>query len=162
MPIAELGTKMDKKGDLTDVDRLKITLCNGKSTLEIEKNLNRDHRTIKKFVVSGQTMRKTPKRCHLKKHSPRHIRKLKIQMSKTSHATSKTIFDSAGVPKMAKTTRCQTLKSLAKVRKPPKQPSLSNCHKTRSLEWARRYMKTDFQNILFTDKCRATIDRPDG
>ena len=112
-------------------------------------------------MVSGHSRRKTPQRRHLRKLSPRDIRKLKIEMAKAPHATSKTIFDSAGVPKMAKTARCQTLKSLAKVRKPIKQPPLSKRHKTKRLEWARRYMKTDFQNVLFTDECRATLDGPD-
>ena len=48
---------------------------------------------------------------------------------------------------------------LAKVTKPIKQPQLSKRHKTKRLEWARRYMKTDFQNsnVLFTDECRATL-----
>ena len=96
MRIAVLDTKMYKKRDLTDVDRLKITsmLGNGKPTLEIEKKLNRDHRAIKKFVFCGQTMRKTPKRCHLKRFSPGNIRKLKIdhELSKTPHATSETIL----------------------------------------------------------------------
>ena len=63
---------------------------------------------------------------------------------------------------MAKTTRFQTLKSLAKVMKPIKQPPLGERHKTKRLEWARRYIKTDFHNVLFTDECRATLDGPDG
>ena len=155
---------MGKKTDLTDVDRLKITsmLGNGKSTLEIAKIRSRYHRTVKKFVLSRHSMRKTPQRGHLRRLSPKDIRKLKIEMAKAPQATSKTIFDSAGGPQMAKTARCQTLKCLAKVRKPIKQPPLSQRHKTKRLEWARRYMKTDFQNVLFTDECRATLDGPDG
>ena len=164
MQVEVLDTNMGKKRDLTDADRLKITsmLGYGKSTLEIAKNMNRDHRTIKRFVVSGQTKRKTPKRCHLRRLSPRDIRKLKVETAKTPHATSKSIFENAGVPKMAKTARCQTLKSLAKVMKPIKQPPLSKCHKTKRVEWARKYMKTDFRNVLFTDECHATLEGPDG
>ena len=62
MQVEVLDTNMGKKQDLTDADRLKITsmLGYGKSTLEIAKNMNCDHRTIKRFVVSGQTKRKTP------------------------------------------------------------------------------------------------------
>ena len=52
--------------------------------------------------------------------------------------------------------------SLSKVMKPIKQPPLSKCHKTKRVEWARRYMKTNFQNVLFTDESRATLDGPDG
>ena len=116
MQVEVLDTNMGKKRDLTDADRLKIAsmLGYGKSTLEIAKNMNRDHRTIKRFVVSGQTKRKTAKRCHLRRLSPRDIRKLKVQTAKTPHATSKSIFENAGVPKMAKTARCQTRKVLPK------------------------------------------------
>ena len=98
MQVEVLDTKMGKR-DLTDADRLKITSMSGygKSTLEIAKNMNRDHRTIKRFVVSGQTKRKTPKRCYLRRLSPRDIRKLKVEMAKTPQATSKSIFENAGV-----------------------------------------------------------------
>ena len=78
MQVEVLHTNMGKKRDLTDTDRLKITsmLGYGSSTLEIAKNMNRDHRTIKRFVVSGQTKRKTPKTCHMRRLSPRDVRKL--------------------------------------------------------------------------------------
>ena len=83
MQVEVLDTNMGKKRDFTDADRLKIMsmLGYGKSTLEIAKNMNRDHRTIERFAVSGQTTRKTPKRCHLRRLSPRDIRKLKVEMA---------------------------------------------------------------------------------
>ena len=109
MQVEVLDTNMGKKRDFTDADRLKITsmLGYGKSTLEIAKNMNRDHRTIERFMVSGQTKRKTPKRCHLRRLSPRDICKLKVEMAKTPHATSKSIFYNACAQKGAKTARCQ-------------------------------------------------------
>ena len=111
MQVEVLDTNMGKKRDFTDADRLKITsmLGYGKSTLEIAKNMNRDHQTIERFAVSGQTTRKTPKRCHFMRLSPRDIRKLKVEMVKTPHATSKSIFCNACAQKRAKTARCQTL-----------------------------------------------------
>ena len=43
------------------------------------------------------------------------------------------------------------------------QPSLSKAHKEKYLQWAYKYMKTNFQTAVFTDKCRATLDPgPDG
>ena len=30
------------------------------------------------------------------------------------------------------------------------------------LQWAQKYMKTNFQTVWFTDECRATLDGPDG
>ena len=61
-----LDTNMGKKRDLNDADRLKIwsMLGYGKSTLEIAKNMNR----LTRFMVSGQTTRKTLKRRHLRRH----------------------------------------------------------------------------------------------
>ena len=29
------------------------------------------------------------------------------------------------------------------------------------MEWAERYHKENFSNLIFTDKCRATLDGPD-
>ena len=139
---------MGKKVGLADVDH--------------RKSMNRDHRTIKQFVYSGKTGRKTPRRSHLRTLSSTDIRKLKIEMTKTPHAISKYIFDAAGVYKMGKTARCETLRTLGKVRKPQKQPPLSKLHKRKRVEWAHRYMKTDFKNVIFTNECRATLDIPDG
>ena len=80
MQVVVHDTNMGKKRDLTDADRLKITsmLGYGKSTLEIAKNMNRDHRTMKRFMISGKTTRKTLKRCHSRRLSERDIRKLKV------------------------------------------------------------------------------------
>ena len=46
--------------------------------------------------------------------------------------------------------------------KPVIGPPLTARRKTKQLEWARQYFKTDFQTVLFTDECRATLDGPDG
>ena len=64
MQVEVLDTNMGKKRDFTDADRLKMMsmLGYGKSTLEIAKNMNRDHRTIERFAVSGQTTRKKAKK----------------------------------------------------------------------------------------------------
>ena len=61
MQVEILDTNMGKKRNPTDADRLKIMsmLGYGKSMLEIAKNMNHDHRAMKKFMVSGQTTRKT-------------------------------------------------------------------------------------------------------
>ena len=64
MQVEVLDTNMGKKRNLTDADWLKISsmLGYGKSTLEIAKNMNRDHRTMKRFMISGQTTRKMLKK----------------------------------------------------------------------------------------------------
>ena len=35
-------------------------------------------------------------------------------------------------------------------------------HKLARLDWAKSSMKTNFENVLFTDESRATLDGPDG
>ena len=97
MEVEVLDTNIGKKRDLTHADQLKITyiLGYGKSMLEIAKNMNHHHQTIRRFVVSGQTTRKMTKRCHLMRLSPREICKLKVEVAKTLHQS---IFYNAGVP----------------------------------------------------------------
>src|SRR4029434_6865577 len=60
------------------------------------------------------------------------------------------------------TSRCRMLKRLASVLKPVIRPPLNQAHKQKRLQWAQDYMKTNFQTVLFTDECRATLDGPDG
>ncbi len=45
--------------------------------------------------------------------------------------------------------------------KPAIRPYLTNAHKQKRLQWAHTYMKTNFQTVLFTDECHATLDGPD-
>ena len=74
----------------------------------------------------------------------------------------KQAFQKAGVPEVPRTSRCRLLHNIAKMTKPVIRPPLTARHKTKRLEWAQRYFKTDFQTVLFTDECRATLDGPDG
>ena len=39
---------------------------------------------------------------------------------------------------------------------------LKDIHKKKRMDWAKNNMKVHFQSVLFTDKCRATLDGPDG
>lgn len=41
-------------------------------------------------------------------------------------------------------------------------PPLTNAHKENCLHWAQKYMKTNFQTVLFTDECCATVYGPNG
>lgn len=134
-----------KKVCLTDADRSRITSTLGTNmfTIEISKNMNHDRQTIKDFVHCNKTLRKTLKRNYLNKLSTWDIRKLKIQIAKTLHETGKTVFEDDGLHKIVKTTRCKAPKILEKAIKPLKWPSLSKHHKTKRLEWAQWYLKTE-------------------
>jgi transposase len=72
------------------------------------------------------------------------------------------VFQGAGIPDVPKTTRCRILKRLGKCGKPEVRPPLKDIHKKKRLEWAKKYMKLNFEHVLFTDECRATLDGPDG
>lgn len=137
-------------------------LSTGKSTCFIAKKLKRDHRTIKKFVTNGSSIRKKSSKSKPKALSSAQVRKLKYSLIKNPNATSKTIFDEAGIPDIPKTTRNVYLRKLGTVKKTVASPPLSKLHHQKRLEWATRYMKQDFTKVLWTDECRATLDGPDG
>ncbi|CAJ0968398.1 unnamed protein product [Ranitomeya imitator] len=51
---------------------------------------------------------------------------------------------------------------MAKVRKAEKRPPLNKKHKIKCQDWAKKYLKTDFSKVLWTDEMRVTLDGPDG
>ena len=83
-------------------------------------------------------------------------------MAKNPHSTSFKIFDEAGVPTRSRAGRCRLLKSIGKVTKLIVTPPLKARHKLARLQWAKTYMKTNFEHVLFTDESQATLDGPDG
>lgn len=98
----------------------------------------------------------------LRKISARSMHRIKRAAAKTPLHSSKQIFEAAGASGVPRTSRCRVLQSLATVHKPSIRPPLTNAHKQKRLHWAEKYMKTNFQTVLFTDECRATLDGPDG
>ena len=54
------------------------------------------------------------------------------------------------------------LNKIGSVKKVKKLPILSKQHKQRRVEWAKKYMKLDFSQVVFSDEYRATLDGPDG
>ena len=69
---------------------------------------------------------------------------------------SNEIFKIVGLPNTPKITRCHTLKSISKC------PPLKCVHREKRLKWAENNMKVNFENVIFTDECRTTLDGPDG
>ena len=128
-------------------------LGKGMTTIEISKKLSKDHRTIKAYVVKGKTKRKVPERAHLRKIDARTKRHIAKEMIRTPHSTSKKLFERAGAPQMSKTSRCEVLRSLGKVKSPSKKPPLSKIHREKRVQWAEKYVKMDFKNVMFTDEC---------
>ena len=93
---------------------------------------------------------------------PRDIRKIKRSLLAIPHSMSKDISDHARVPGIYKRTRNRILKQIADQRTQTKSPTLSNINCQKRLAWATKYLKTNFQNVLWTDEARATLDGPDG
>ena len=159
--------KMGRKGALSQAEKSKIVqrLHNKISTLDIAKELHRDHRTIKRYCTNPQLCNgRSDKGKNRRKPflSRRTMSKIKREVRRNPLETSKQVFEKVGVPDVPKTTRCRILKTIAKYGKPEVRPQLKDIHKKKRMEWAKDNMKVDFQTVLFTDECRATLDGPDG
>lgn len=51
---------------------------------------------------------------------------------------------------------------MAKVKKTETRPPLNKIHKLEHQDWAKKYLKTDFLKVLWTDEMKATLDGLDG
>ncbi|KAA8584625.1 hypothetical protein FQN60_008410, partial [Etheostoma spectabile] len=66
------------------------------------------------------------------------------------------------LPGVSRSTRCSVLRDVAQVRKAETRPPLNKTHKVKRQDWAKKYLKTDFSKVLWTDEMRVTLDGPDG
>ena len=170
---------MGRKSVLKPEAKKKITqlLNQGKTGLDISKIIHRDHCTVKSYVANSNKVRQRsdkgtfqkisrPEISSIKgtfqKISRLEISSIKRVVAKKTHSTSFKIFDETGAPTRSGAGRCTILKSIGKVTKPIVTPPLKARHKLARLQWAKTYMKTNFEHVLFTDKSRATLDGPDG
>ena len=155
---------MGKRNDITDADKSTIVamLSNGQSTLEISKFLGRDHRTIKSYTNDASKKRTRKDSGKPRTVSRRQIVLLKRASAKLPLATSKNIFKEAQVECHSRATRCRVLSRVSKVRTAKKTPPLSKANVLKRLEWAKKYVKINFKDVIFTDECRASLDGPDG
>ncbi len=155
---------MGKKSDLSNLEKRDIgrMLLNEKSTLDISKILQRDHRTIKKHLHDTTVMRKRRDRFKFRSITQKDVFQLKRSTSKMPLSTSKKIFCESNLGHICKSTRNRILGVIAKVRTAKKRPPLSSLNKAKRLTWAKKNMKVNFNDVMFTDECRATLDGPDG
>jgi transposase len=155
---------MGKKRSISEDEKAKIVrmLAAKVQTADIAKRLKRDHRTIKKYVENINTERKKRSDAGKRKVTSREMRRLKVALAKSPLASSKTIFEQAGIDRACRKTRCNILNDIAKNTKPVSRPPLTKQHKAKRVKWATNYIKCDFSRVIFTDECRATLDGPDG
>lgn len=94
--------------------------------------------------------------------SDRDLRKIRRETVRNPGGTSASIFARAGVTPRSRQARCNVLNEMARNIKAIPRPPLSHTHKEKRVAWAQKYVKMDFQQVLFTDEARATLDGPDG
>lgn len=63
---------------------------------------------------------------------------------------------------LSRITLCRILKETTISVKPIARPTLNKNHKEKCIAWAKKYMKINFQNVIFMDEARAALDGPDG
>lgn len=114
----------------------------GCSTLQIAKLLRCDHWTIKSFILNTQH---DLKKCMEKK---RH------KLTSNPLASSATIFQNCNLSGLSRSTRCQVLRDMAKVREAEIQLPLNKTNKLKRHDWAKKYLKTDFSKVLWADEMR--------
>ena len=155
---------MGRKTNLKPEEKQRIVelLSHGKTSLDISNLIHRDHRTVKRFMENSNKGRGRADKGKFRKISRREITSVKKTLSKNPHSTSAKIFHEAGVLSRSRAGRCKILRSIGKVTKPTIKPPLKQRHKLERLDWAKSCMKTNFENVLFTDESRATLDGPDG
>ena len=155
---------MGRKTDLKPEEKQRIVelLSHGKTSLDISKLIHRDRRTVERFIENSNKVRGRLDKGKFRKVSRREISSIKKTLSKNSHSTSAKIFHEAGVPSRSRAGRCKILRNIGKAAKPSIKPPLKQRHKLARLDWAKSCMKTNFENVLFTDESRATLDGPDG
>lgn len=137
-------------------------LAQGRSTLEISKEIGRDHRTVKKIANHGIVPRKKRNQREFNGLSPRDMSRIKRQVIKTPNLSSRSIFEACGIENIGRTTRCKILKKFGNVKARVTGQLLTKKHKEARLVWAQKYVKTNFSNVIFTDESRVTLDGPDG
>lgn len=159
-----LSLTMGRKRDLDSTEKAKIVKClsEGCSILDISKIINRDHRTVKRFVNDSEYVRTRVDKPSRRLLSDRDLSAVKRDMSRKPISTSAQIFQAAGLPGVAKSTRCRALRSIGKVVKVKTRPPLNKRHKEKRIEWCKKYLKLDFTKVIWSDEMRATLDGPDG
>lgn len=155
---------MGRCKDLSEAEKATIVkeCAKGTSFKDIATKINRHVVTVRRYLENPSKRKSRSDRGILKSVTKRDLNQVKRSLRKIPGATSRSVFAEAGLPDVPKTTRNRILRRMASPKSLKKRPPLTPRHKQLRLEWAKRYMKADMKNILFTDEARATLDGPDG
>ena len=124
--------------------------------------LSRDHRTIKNFVQKASKVRSKSDKDHFRIIKKKEMTVLKMAIARNPLTTSRKCFIDSNMQVESRTSRWRIIQVLAKMKSAIKKPPLTMNHKERRVEFAVKYMKQDFDEVMFTDECRATLDGPGG
>ena len=116
---------------------------------EIAKKINRCMATVYNVLADPFAVRTRTKTGTKGKLTAYQLKCVKRAASRLPLASSKHIFEDAGVGFVPKTTRNRILNKFARVVKPSKTPPLTKRHQERRVEWAKTYMKTNFDHVIF-------------
>ena len=148
---------MGRKPDLLVKEKEHVTraLANGKSKLEIAKDMQRDHHTIKALVAASHHERKKRVQPKFRKLTERQLWQIHWQQ------TCRYLRPVICLKYVVLLTVRHYKKSQASKR-PPRIHPLKQKHKSKRVGWAKKYMKVDFTQVIFTDECHAMLDGPEA
>ena len=146
-----LAVTMGRRKDLTTEEKKRILNLSreGASVREIARLTNRCAATVSKILRDPYKRRTRTEKRHYRKVTAYQLRAVKRAASRNPLATSQEIFEDAGVLGMPKTTRNRIMRVFAKLIKPSRRPPLTQKHINRRLEWARDYMKVNFDHVIW-------------
>ena len=90
------------------------------------------------------------------------MRKIHRQVNREPNGFCASIFSLAGIDPVSRKIKFSVLDEMARNVKPISRPALNKTHKEKDIALAEKYLKTDFQQVLFTKEVGATLDSPDG
>lgn len=124
--------------------------------------MGRDHRTIKCFVANSKQGRKKRIKKKRRKLSAKDLRRIKREDTRNPLSYTAAMFQNCNLPRVSRSTRCSVLRDMAKARKAETPPSLNKTCKLKCQDLAKKYLKTNFLKVLWTDEVRVTLDGPNG
>ena len=119
---------MGRKSDLSETEKNSIVtqLEKGSTTLEIAKMINRDHRTVKKYIEDPDASRTRSDKGKSRVITQREVSRIKRIVWKKNALSSKTIFEEVNRGNVSKSSRCRILRHVANCVKLDITPSLKS------------------------------------
>ena len=92
-----------------------------------------------------------------RKLNDRQSRYINRQAVKTQLASTRQIFKVCNMLKLSLATCCKVLQEIATTQKSKTRSPLNLRHKSKRLQWVRKYKKMHFSIVIFINQCHATL-----